>query len=171
MKKETFSQRKIGRQLVSVVMLGLLLTPVALQSASTVLAEDKAVQSLSNVDSELKSAIEKAKSLGIKVNSEGKKEFQSTAELNAFKQEQLNKVQNAIEKAEASVSASKKAKEDYNNAKKKYDQEQSDYQKAKESYTKSKESYDKQVRDYNAAKSEYEKALSQYNTRSSENKN
>ena len=46
MKKETFSQRKIGRQLVSVVMLGLLLTPVALQSASTVLAEDKAVQSL-----------------------------------------------------------------------------------------------------------------------------
>ena len=170
MKKETFSQRRIDRQLVSVVMLGLLLTPVTLQSASTVLAEDKAVQSLSNVDSELKSAIEKAKSLGIKVNSEGKKEFQSTAELNAFKQEQLNKVQNAIEKAEASVSASKKAKEDYDNAKKKYDQEQSDYQKAKELYTKSKESYDKQVRDYNAAKSEYEKALSQYNTRSSENK-
>ena len=71
MKKETFSQRKIGKQLVSVVMLGLLLTPVSLQSASTVLAEDKAVQSSSsNVDSELKSAIEKAKSLGIKVNLE-----------------------------------------------------------------------------------------------------
>ena len=60
MKKETFSQRKIGKQLVSVVMLGLLLIPVALQSASTVLAEDKTVQSSSDVDSELKSAIEKS---------------------------------------------------------------------------------------------------------------
>lgn len=40
-KKETFSQRKIGKQLVSVAMLGLLLAPVALSSANAVNADEK----------------------------------------------------------------------------------------------------------------------------------
>lgn len=40
MKKETFSKRKIGKQLVSVMMLGLAISPIVLQS-STVLAEDQ----------------------------------------------------------------------------------------------------------------------------------
>ena len=40
MKKETFSKRKIGKQLVSVMMLGLAVSPIVLQS-STVLAEDQ----------------------------------------------------------------------------------------------------------------------------------
>lgn len=40
MKKETFSKRKIGKQLVSAMMLGLAVSPIVLQS-STVLAEDQ----------------------------------------------------------------------------------------------------------------------------------
>lgn len=40
MKKETFSKRKIGKQLVSVMMLGLAVSPIVLQS-STVFADDQ----------------------------------------------------------------------------------------------------------------------------------
>ena len=40
MKKETFSKRKIGKQLVSVMMLGLAVSPIVLQS-SKVFADDQ----------------------------------------------------------------------------------------------------------------------------------
>ena len=142
MKKETFSQRKIGKQLVSVAMLGLLLAPVALQSASPVLAEEKAAQSTSNVDAELKSAIEKAKSLGIQVQTEGKKEFQSTAEANAFKQEQLKKLQSVIATTEAESSKSKK---DYDALKKKYDEDKKKYDADKAKYDEDKKKYDAEL--------------------------
>ena len=75
MKKETFSKRKIGKQLVSVMMLGLVVSPIV-SSATSVLAEDKPSQADSDVSSQLKAAIEKAKSLGIKVDSTEKKTLQ-----------------------------------------------------------------------------------------------
>ena len=134
MKKETFSKRKIGKQLVSVAMLGLLLAPIALSSASAVSAEEKSAQSTSNVDSELKTAIDKAKQLGVKIEVEGKKTFQSTAELNAFNQEQLNKVNQAIAKAEAAKANSDKDKAVYESLKKKYDEDKKKYDAEKAKY-------------------------------------
>lgn len=54
-KKETFSQRKIGKQLISVAMIGLLLSPVALSSAKAVSADEKApaAAQASNIDKQL----------------------------------------------------------------------------------------------------------------------
>ena len=134
MKKETFSKRKIGKQLVSVTMLGLLLAPIALSSVSAVNAEEKSAQSTSNVDSELKTAIDKAKQLGVKIEMEGKKTFESTAELNAFNQEQLNKVNQAIAKAEAAKANSDKDKAVYESLKKKYDEDKKKYDAEKAKY-------------------------------------
>ena len=127
MRKETFSKRKICKQLVSVAMLGLLLSPVALQSASSVLAEEKAAQATADVSSQLTAAIEKAKSLGVKVEVEGTKTFQSTAEANAFKQEQLKKLTSAISTAEAEAD---KSKNEYEALKKKYDEDKKKYDAA-----------------------------------------
>ena len=128
MRKETFSKRKIGKQLVSVMMLGLAVSPIIL-SGTSVLAEEKAAttSAASDVDKKLQEAIAKAKSLGVQVQTEGKKEFQSTAEANAFKQTQLNNVNQAISKAEADKAASDKAKSDYDAAKKKYDEDKKKY--------------------------------------------
>ena len=76
MKKETFSKRKIGKQLVSVMMIGLVVSPIV-SSVTSVLAEDAANNATASTDvsAQLKSAIEKAKSLGVKVDSTEKKTF------------------------------------------------------------------------------------------------
>ena len=49
MRKETFSKRKIGKQLVSVAMLSLLLAPVALSTVQAVSAEEKAAQATADI--------------------------------------------------------------------------------------------------------------------------
>ena len=127
MRKETFSKRKIGKQLVSVTMLGLLLAPIALSTVQAVSAEEKAAQSTADVSAQLTAAIEKAKSLGLKVEVEGTKTFQSTAEANAFKQEQLKKLTSAISTAEAEAD---KSKNEYEALKKKYDEDKKKYDAA-----------------------------------------
>ena len=68
MKKETFSKRKIGKQLVSVMMLGLAVSPIVLQS-STVLAEDqKKTESVATDSSkQFSDLLEKAKGLGVEI--------------------------------------------------------------------------------------------------------
>ena len=128
MRKETFSKRKIGKQLVSVMMLGLAVSSIIL-SGTSVLAEEKAAttSAASDVDKKLQEAIAKAKSLGVQVQTEGRKEFQSTAEANAFKQTQLNNINQAISKAEADKAAADKEKSDYDAAKKKYDEDKKKY--------------------------------------------
>lgn len=154
MRKETFSKRKIGKQLVSVTMLSLLLAPVALSTVQAVSAEEKAAQATADISSQLTAAIEKAKSLGVKVEVEGTKTFQSTAEANAFKQEQLKKLQSAITEAEKNSEANKKAKEDYEKAKAEYDKKKTEYDKQKAEYDKQKAKYDQE-------KAKYDKALAE----------
>lgn len=68
MKKETFSKRKIGKQLVSVMMLGLAVSPIVLQS-SKVLADDQKKTETVATDSskQLSDLIEKAKGLGVEI--------------------------------------------------------------------------------------------------------
>ena len=143
--KETFSKRKIGKQLVSVAMLGLLLSPIALSSANAVNADEKAQTSSqsTDLDKQLEEAVAKAKGLGVEIKTGQKKTFQSKAELDAFKADMLKKTNEAIaaaEKAKADIetnnSANRKAEEDY--------------QKALAEYKVKKAEYDKQLEKYNA---------------------
>ena len=143
MKKETFSKRKIGKQLVSVMMLGLAVSPIVLQS-STVLAEDqKKTESVATDSSkQLSDLIEKAKGLGVEIKQSEKKTFQSKAELDAFLKDQIAKLNQAISEAEKSKSenaqidaANKKAQTDYDAAYKKYQADKAEYDKKLKSYT------------------------------------
>ena len=61
--KETFSKRKIGKQLVSVAMLGLAVSQVALSSAHVVLADEANAQTeaATNSSKQLADLITKAK--------------------------------------------------------------------------------------------------------------
>ena len=143
--KETFSKRKIGKQLVSVAMLGLLLLPIALSSANAVNADEKAQTSSqsTDLDKQLEEAVAKAKGLGVEIKTGQKKTFQSKAELDAFKADMLKKTNEAIAKAE-------KAKTDIetnNSANRKAEE---DYQKALAEYKVKKAEYDKQLEKYNA---------------------
>lgn len=143
MKKETFSKRKIGKQLVSVMMLGLAISPIVLQS-STVLAEDqKKTESVATDSSkQLSDLIEKAKGLGVEIKQSEKKTFQSKAELDAFLKDQITKLNQAISEAEKSKAenaqidaANKKAQTDYDAAYKKYQADKAEYDKKLKSYT------------------------------------
>ena len=136
MKKETFSQRKIGKQLISVAMIGLLLSPVALSSVNAVSADEKAstATQAANIDKQLEEAIAKAKALGVEIKSGPKKTFQSKAELDAFNQEQLNNINQEIAKAEAAKANSEKDKAAYEKAKAKYDEDKKKYDAEKAKY-------------------------------------
>lgn len=143
MKKETFSKRKIGKQLVSVMMLGLAVSPIVLQS-STVLAEDQKKSESVATDSskQLSDLIEKAKGLGVEIKQSEKKTFQSKAELDAFVKDQIAKLNQAISEAEKSKAenaqidaANKKAQTDYDAAYKKYQADKAEYDKKLKSYT------------------------------------
>ena len=143
--KETFSKRKIGKQLVSVAMLGLLLSPITLSSANAVNADEKAQTSSqsTDLDKQLEEAVAKAKGLGVEIKTGQKKTFQSKAELDAFKADMLKKTNEAIAAAE-------KAKTDIetnNSANRKAEE---DYQKALAEYKVKKAEYDKQLEKYNA---------------------
>ena len=143
--KETFSKRKIGKQLVSVMMLGLAVSPIALSSANAVNADEKAQTSSqsTDLDKQLEEAVAKAKGLGVEIKTGQKKTFQSKAELDAFKADMLKKTNEAIAKAE-------KAKTDIetnNSANRKAEE---DYQKALAEYKVKKAEYDKQLEKYNA---------------------
>lgn len=135
-KKETFSQRKIGKQLISVAMIGLLLSPVALSSVNAVSADEKAstATQAANIDKQLEEAIAQAKGLGVEIKAGPKKTFQSKAELDAFNQEQLNKVNQEIAKAEAAKANSDKDKAAYEKAKAKYDEDKKKYDAEKAKY-------------------------------------
>lgn len=142
MKKETFSKRKIGKQLVSVMMLGLAVSPIVLQS-STVLAEDqKKTESVATDSSkQLSDLIEKAKGLGVEIKQSEKKTFQSKAELDAFLKDQIAKLNQAISEAEKSKAenaqidaANKKSQTDYDTAYKKYQADKAEYDKKLKSY-------------------------------------
>jgi len=126
--KQVFTKRKIGKHLVNIAMLGLTLTP-AVSAISSVYAEEAANDATASTDvsAQLKAAIEKAKSLGIKVDSTEKKTFQSTAELNDFNTKQLAQLNEAIAKAEKNVSTSKADEDEYNKAKAEYDKKKADY--------------------------------------------
>ena len=143
MKKETFSKRKIGKQLVSVMMLGLAVSPIVLQS-SKVFADDQTKTESVATDSskQLSDLIEKAKGLGVEIKQSEKKTFQSKAELDAFVKDQIAKLNQAISEAEKSKSenaqidaANKKAQTDYDAAYKKYQADKSEYDKKLKSYT------------------------------------
>ena len=136
--KETFSKRKIGKQLVSVAMLGLLLSPIALSSANAVNADEKAQTSSqsTDLDKQLEEAVAKAKGLGVEIKTGQKKTFQSKAELDAFKADMLKKTNEAIaaaEKAKTDIetnnSANRKAEEDYQKALAKYKVKKAEYDK------------------------------------------
>lgn len=157
MKKETFSQRKIGKQLISVAMIGLLLAPMALSSAKAVNADENAqtpAAQAANIDKQLEEAIAKAKSLGVEIKAGPKKTFQSKAELDAFKAEMLKKTNEAIsaaEKAKADVEVNKAANQKAND----------DYQKALADYKVKKAEYDKQLQKYNAELEQLKKLTKQ----------
>ena len=143
MKKETFSKRKIGKQLISVMMLGLAVSPIALQS-SRVFADDQTKTESVATDSskQLSDLIGKAKSLGIEIKQSEKKTFQSKAELDAFVKDQIAKLNQSISEAEKSKAenaqidaANKKAQTDYDAAYKKYQADKAEYDKKLKSYT------------------------------------
>ena len=168
--KQVFTKRKIGKHLVNIAMLGLTLTP-AVSAISSVYAEEAANDATASTDvsAQLKAAIEKAKSLGIKVDSTEKKTFQSTAELNDFNAKQLAQLNEAIAKAEKNVSTSKADEDEYNKAKAEYDKKKADYDKQKAAYDKAKADYDAaktkydaDLKTYEAAKTKYEADLKTY---------
>ena len=170
--KQVFTKRKIGKHLVNIAMLGLTLTP-AVSAISSVYAEEAANDATASTDvsAQLKAAIEKAKSLGIKVDSTEKKTFQSTAELNDFNAKQLAQLNEAIAKAEKNVSTSKADEEEYNKAKAEYDKKKADYDKQKADYDKAKSTYDAaktkydaDLKTYEAAKTKYDSDLKAYET-------
>ena len=168
--KQIFTKRKIGKHLVNIAMLGLTITP-AVSAISSVYAEEAANDATASTDvsAQLKAAIEKAKSLGIKVDSTEKKTFQSTAELNDFNAKQLAQLNEAIAKAEKNVSTSKADEEEYNKAKAEYDKKKADYDtkkaaydKAKAEYDAAKTKYDADLKTYEAAKTKYDSDLKAY---------
>ena len=168
--KQIFTKRKIGKHLVNIAMLGLTLTP-AVSAISSVYAEEAANDATASTDvsAQLKAAIEKAKSLGIKVDSTEKKTFQSTAELNDFNAKQLAQLNEAIAKAEKNVSTSKADEDEYNKAKAEYDKKKADYDKqkaaydhAKAEYDTAKTKYDADLKTYEAAKTKYDADLKTY---------
>ena len=143
MKKETFSKRKIGKQLISVMMLGLAVSPIVLQS-SRVFADDQTKTESVATDSskQLSDLIEKAKGLGVEIKQSEKKTFQSKAELDAFLKDQIAKLNQAISSSEKSKAenvqidaANKKAQADYEAAYKKYQADKAEYDKKLKSYT------------------------------------
>ena len=142
MKKETFGKRKIGKQLVSVMMLGLAVSPIVLQS-SKVFADDQTKTESVATDSskQLSDLIAKAKGLGVEIKQSEKKTFQSKAELDAFLKDQIAKLNQAISAAEKSKAenvqndaANKKAQADYDAAYKKYQADKAEYDKKLKSY-------------------------------------
>ena len=143
MKKETFSKRKIGRQLVSVMMLGLAVSPIVLQSSKAFADDQKKTESVATDSSkQLTDLIEKAKGLGVEIKQSEKKTFQSKAELDAFVKDQIAKLNQAISEAEKSKAenaqidaANKKAQTDYDAAYKKYQADKAEYDKKLKSYT------------------------------------
>ena len=168
--KQVFTKRKIGEHLVNIAMLGLTITP-AISAAATVYAEEASNEATASTDvsAQLKAAIEKAKSLGIKVDSTEKKTFQSTAELNDFNAKQLAQLNEAIAKAEKNVSTSKSDEDEYNKAKAEYDKKKADYDtkkaaydKAKAEYDAAKTKYDADLKTYEAAKTKYDSDLKAY---------
>lgn len=176
--RQIFTKRKIGKHLVNIAMLGLTITP-AISAAATVYAEESANETAASTDvsAQLKAAIEKAKSLGIKVDSTEKKTFQSTAELNDFNAKQLAQLNDAIAKAEKNVSTSKADEEEYNKAKAEYDKKKADYDKQKAAYDKDKSTYDAaktkydaDLKTYEAAKTKYDSDLKAYESSTASNK-
>ena len=143
MKKETFSKRKIGKQLVSVMMLGLAVSPIVLQSSKAFADDQTKTESVATDSSkQLSDLIEKAKGLGVEIKQSEKKTFQSKAELDAFVKDQIAKLNQAISEAEKSKSenaqidaANKKAQTDYDAAYKKYQADKAEYDKKLKSYT------------------------------------
>ena len=143
MKKETFSKRKIGRQLVSIMMLGLAVSPIVLQSSKAFADDQKKTESVATDSSkQLSDLIEKAKGLGVEIKQSEKKTFQSKAELDAFVKDQIAKLNQAISEAEKSKAenaqidaANKKAQTDYDAAYKKYQADKAEYDKKLKSYT------------------------------------
>ena len=143
MKKETFSKRKIGKQLVSVMMLGLAVSPIVLQSSKAFADDQTKTESVATDSSkQLSDLIEKAKGLGVEIKQSEKKTFQSKAELDAFLKDQIAKLNQAISEAEKSKAenaqidaANKKAQTDYDAAYKKYQADKAEYDKKLKSYT------------------------------------
>ena len=141
--KETFSKRKIGRQLVSVMMLGLAVSPIVLQSSKVFADDQKKTESVTTDSSkQLSDLIEKAKGLGVEIKQSEKKTFQSKAELDAFLKDQIAKLNQAISEAEKSKAenaqidaANKKSQADYDAAYKKYQADKAEYDKKLKSYT------------------------------------
>ena len=176
--KQVFTKRKIGKHLVNIAMLGLTLTP-AVSAISSVYAEEAANDATASTDvsAQLKAAIEKAKSLGIKVDSTEKKTFQSTAELNDFNAKQLAQLNDAIAKAEKNVSTSKADEDEYNKAKAEYDKKKADYDKQKikydadlKTYESAKTKYDLDLKAYESAKTKYDSDLKAYESSTASNK-
>ena len=142
MKKETFGKRKIGKQLVSVMMLGLVVSPIVLQSSRVFADDQKKTETVATDSSkQLSDLIAKAKGLGVEIKQSEKKTFQSKAELDAFLKDQTAKLNQAISAAEKSKSenvqidaANKKAQTDYEAAYKKYQADKAEYDKKLKSY-------------------------------------
>ena len=157
--KETFSKRKIGKQLVSVAMLGLAVSQVALSSAQVVFADEANTQSeaATNSSKQLQDLIAKAKSLGINVKTEAKKTFQSQAELGAFNQKQIAELNKAISDAGKTSSDNQSSTQKYEADLKKYQADKAEYEKQKKDYDAAKAKYDADLANFNAQKAEYEK--------------
>ena len=157
--KETFSKRKIGKQLVSVAMLGLAVSQVALSSAHVVLADEANAQSeaATNSSKQLADLITKAKSLGINVKTEAKKTFQSQAELDAFNQKQIAELNKAISDAGKTSSDNQALTQKYEADLKKYQADKAEYDKQKKEYDAAKAKYDADLANFNAQKAEYDK--------------
>lgn len=139
MKKEIFSKRKIGKQLVSVAMLGLLLAPAVLQSSRVFADDQKKTETVATDSSkQLSDLIAKAKGLGVEIKQSEKKTFESKAELDAFLKDQTAKLNRAISAAEKSkaenIEANKKAQADYDAAYKKYQADKAKYDEDKKKY-------------------------------------
>lgn len=136
MKKEIFSKRKIGKQLVSVAMLGLLLAPAVLQSSRVFADDQKKTETVATDSSkQLSDLIAKAKGLGVEIKQSEKKTFESKAELDAFLKDQTAKLNQTISAAEKSkaenTEANKKAQADYDAAYKKYQADKAKYDEDK----------------------------------------
>ena len=139
MKKETFSKRKIGKQLVSVMMLGLAVSPIVLQSSRVFADDQKKTETVATDSSkQLSDLIAKAKGLGVEIKQSEKKTFQSKAELDAFLKDQIAKLNQAISEAEKSKAENtednKKAQTDYDAAYKKYQADKAEYDKKLKTY-------------------------------------
>lgn len=165
MTKEIFKKRKIGKHLVNIAMLGLTITP-AISAAATVYAEESANEAAASTDvsAQLKAAIEKAKSLGIKVDSTEKKTFQSTAELNDFNAKQLAQLNEAIAKAENDLSDLEKTKSANKQLEDQYQKDQAEYNTKKQTYDQDLKKYESDLKEYNLKKGKpgtLEKEISQ----------